>query len=231
MFSPLISDLRAALGRENVLSAAVGVGGLRLRRLDDRAAPARGGGLPALRATGCRGGEARRAARRGGGRPRRRHQPGRRLPAARTAQRCGHAHADEQGARDRPPQPHGGGRGGRAQSAAHPGPGRHRLPFRPRPLEPGRQHHRRQRGHQRRRPAHAQVRRDRQPRARPGGRAGRRLDRPTRASRSPVPTRSWTDAVEGWAVYRPVARRSWTSWACWSAAKARWASSPRSGSA
>ena len=43
--------------------------------------------------------------------------------------------------------------------------------FAPDPSSQGRQHHRRQRGHQRRRPAHAQVRRDRQPRARRGGRA------------------------------------------------------------
>ena len=89
--------------------------------------------------------------------------------------------------RDRPPRSLRRGRAGRGQRLAHAGPGRHRLSLRPRPVEPGGLHHRRQRGHQRRRPAHAQVRRDRQSRARRRGRAGRRLDRRSSAARSRTP--------------------------------------------
>ena len=104
--------------RERALGA-VGVGGLRLRRLHDRTAPARRGGLSPLDAAGGRGRQAVSAARRAGDRPRGRHQPGRRLPAARRGGVVVMLSAHEQDPRDRPPQPHGGGRGGRAQPAAH----------------------------------------------------------------------------------------------------------------
>ena len=58
-----------------------------------------------------------------------------------------------------------------------------RLPLRPRPVQPGRLHHRRQRRHQLRRAAHAQVRRHRQPRPRRRAGAARRPGRAAPAAR------------------------------------------------
>ena len=52
--------------------------------------------------------------------------------------------------------------------------------YAPDPVEPAGLHHRRQHREQLRRPAHAEVRRDHQPRARPRGRAARRRDRVAR---------------------------------------------------
>ena len=54
------------------------------------------------------------------------------------------------------------------------GPGGHRVPLRPRPVEPGGLHHRRKRRDQLRRPAHAEIRRHGQPRPRPGAGPARR---------------------------------------------------------
>ena len=151
------------------------------------------------------------AARRAVRAARRRHEPGRRrLPGRR--RRDDRAHADE-------------ARSSRSISAtATPSSSRAwstprststltgtGYPLRARSVEPGRLHDRRQRGHQRRRAAHAQVRRHGQPRARRRGRDGRRRDRPASAARPKIrPASTWS------------ARSS--------AAKARWRSSPRSGS-
>ena len=68
-----------------------------------------------------------------------------------------------------------------------------RLSLRPRSVEPGGLHHRRQRGHQFRRPAHAEIRRDGQSHAGRRGGAGRRLDRRSSADRPK--TRSGLDLV------------------------------------
>ncbi len=61
-----------------------------------------------------------------------------------------------------------------------------RLFLRARPLQPAGLHHRRQRGRERRRPAHARLRRDHQPRARARVRAARRHASSTPAARSPT---------------------------------------------
>ncbi len=74
---------------------------------------------------------------------------------------------------------------GRAESRAHSGPGRHGLSFRARSVQPIERHDRRQRGDQRRRAAHAQVRRDGQSRAWPGGGPGRRFGGAARSGRRP----------------------------------------------
>ena len=116
----------------------------------------------------CNRARSARSAARGG------HEPGRRLLAGRR-RRDDRAHADE-------------ARSWRSTSAtATPSSSRawsmsgstnalqgHRLSLRSRSVEPGGLHDRRQRGDELRRAAHAEVRRDGQPRARRRGRAGRR---------------------------------------------------------
>ena len=80
---------------------------------------------------------------------------------------------------------------GRGQRLADAVAGRHRLPLRPRPVEPGGLHDRRQRRDQLGRPAHAQVRRDRQPRQGDDARHARR-HRSSRPAASPRTTRATT---------------------------------------
>ncbi len=106
-----------------------------------------------------------------------RHQSGGRLPAGRR-RRDDRADADEGDPGNQSARSVCGRAAGRGQRLADAGPQRDRLPLRPRSIEPGSLHDRRQCGHQLGRTAHAQVRRHRQPRAGGRSRAGRRLDRP-----------------------------------------------------
>ncbi len=85
---------------------------------------------------------------------------------------------DEADHRDQHPRPLRDRRAGGRQPLAHAGPGGNRVSLRTRPVEPVGLHDRRQRGDELGRAAHAQIRRDGQPRARrragPARRIGRR---------------------------------------------------------
>ena len=108
-------------------------------------------------------------------RPRRRHRALGRLPSGRGRPRD-LADADEPRARGGLRQPDRRGRAGAGQPAPLVGGRAAGLLLRARSVEPAGLHHRRQHREQLRRPAHAQVRRDDQPRARPRGGAARRRD-------------------------------------------------------
>ena len=142
----LVSDLRASPGPRERALGAVGTGGLRLRRLHDRASPARGGRFPAftqevaeiVRFVGRHGAAviARGAGTSlaGGCLPLR---PSAAADGARVVLMLSRMNRIlEIDLRNRMAVVEAGVQ----QPAAHPGPGRHRLPFRPRSVEPRRQH-------------------------------------------------------------------------------------------
>ena len=156
---------------------------LRVRRLRDRQERARRGRVPDLDRAGRGRGPGvqppRRPVRPEGGRD----EPGGR-DVGRRRRRHDLPHADEAHPGDQPGGPLRGGRAGGRERVAHAGAGGLGVPLRPRPVEPGGLHHRRERRHELRRAAHAEIRGDGQPRPRPGiglaRRRGRDRGRPLR---------------------------------------------------
>ena len=138
---------------------------LRVRRLRDREERAGRGRLPHQPRPGGRRGEALQQVRRAVRPPGRGHEP-RGGDAGRRRRGDDLPHADEADRRDQPRRSLRRGRAGRGQRLADSGPGGQRVPLRPRPVEPGGLHDRRQPRHELGRAAHAEVWRHGQPRPR-----------------------------------------------------------------
>ena len=119
--SPLIQELRAALGAAQVLSAPADLVAYECDGFTIEKNPPDAVVFPAFDRRGRRGRPDLQPARRAGRAARGGHEPGRRLPAARRRRR-GHAHADEADRRDQPPRSLRRGRGRRAERRSWAGP-------------------------------------------------------------------------------------------------------------